>query len=109
MSNINRNFRNTITADVLSFYSLTVSAEEHNVHNIRTRFTRKGNKWANVLDRMISTGKTKSGKTMRQIYRYCHVWLSDIGATDFGCPKFNPNAKYTVDVDEGKIYIHRVA
>lgn len=110
VSNINRRFRNFITADALSFYALTISAEQHNVHDVRVRFTRKGNKWANVLFHMLDTGKPKSGKTMRQIYRYCWAWLSDIGATDFGCPKFNPNANYAVDVDdEGKIYINRVA
>lgn len=106
MSTINKNFRNTITANVISM----CGNEQHDVHAIRIRFTRKGNKWFSVLDRMINTGKAKSGKTMRQIYRYCQVWLSDIGATDFGCPKFNPNANYAVDVDdEGKIFIHRVA
>ena len=65
----------------------TISLCGNEQHAVRTRFTRKGNKWANVLDRMINTGKT-----MRQIYRYCQVWLSDIGATDFSCPKFNQNA-----------------
>lgn len=106
MSTISKKFRDTITEDTISM----CGNEQHDVHAIRTRFTRKGNKWANVLAHMLDTGKSKSGKTMRRIYRYCQVWLSDIGATDFGCSKFNPNANYAVDVDdEGKIYINRVA
>ena len=108
MSNINRDFRNSITSDVLSLCSLTVSAEENSVHNIRTRFTRKGNKWANVLDNMLDTGKAKSGKTMRQIYRYCWTWLMDQGYTgNFDMPLFNAKARYTADIDNGVIYISR--
>ena len=108
MSMNNYNFRKSINANALSFYALTVSAEEHNVHNIRARFTRKGNKWANVLAHMLDTGKAKSGKTMRQVYKYCQTWLMDQGYTDFGMPSFNAKAKYTVDMCDGVIYISRV-
>lgn len=110
VSNINRRFRNFITADMLSFYALTISAEHKNVHDVRMRFTRKGNKWANVLAHMLDTGKAKSGKTMRRIYRHCWAWMKDRGyACNFGMPSFRAKAKYTVNMDDdGVIYINRV-
>lgn len=114
VSNINRRFRNFITADTLSFYAITISAEQHNVHDVRVRFTRKGNKWANVLFHMLDTGKAKSGKTMRQIYRYCWSYMKDRGyAGDFDMPLFNAKAKYSVymdkDDDNGIIYVTNVS
>ena len=112
VSNINRRFRNFITADTLSFYAFTISAEQHNVHDVRVRFTRKGNKWANVLFHMLDTGKAKSGKTMRQIYRYCWAWMKDRGyACNFDMPLFNAKAKYSVymDDDNGIIYVTNVS
>lgn len=112
VSKINRRFRSFITADTLSFYALTISAEQHNVHDIRVRFTRKGNKWANVLFHMLDTGKAKSGKTMRQIYRYCWAYMKDRGyAGDFDIPLFNTKAKYSVymDDDNGIIYVMNVS
>ena len=114
VSNINRRFRNFITADTLSFYAFTIAAEQHNVHDIRVRFTRKGNKWANVLFHMLDTGKAKSGKTMRQIYRYCWAYMKDRGyAGDFDMPLFNAKAKYSVymdkDDDNGIIYVTNVS
>jgi hypothetical protein len=112
VSNINRRFRNFITADTLSFYAFTIAAEQHNVHDIRVRFTRKGNKWANVLFHMLDTGKAKSGKTMRQIYRYCWAYMKDRGyAGDFDIPLFNTKAKYSVymDDDNGIIYVMNVS
>ena len=110
VSKINRRFRSFITADTLSFYGLTISAEQHNVHDIRMRFTRKGNKWANTLAHMLDTGKSKSGKTMRCIYKYCWTWLMDQGYTgNFDMPLFNTKARYTANMDDdGVIYIHRV-
>ena len=110
VSNINYGFRKSITADMLSFYALTIAEEQHNVHDIRVRFTRKGNKWANVLAHMLDTGKAKSGKTMRQIYRYCFAWMKDRGyAGNFDMPSFSTKAKYTVHMDDdGVIYISRV-
>ena len=110
VSKINRNFRNSITADMLSFYALTISAEQQNVHDVRMRFTRKGNKWANVLAHMLDTGKAKSGKTMRRIYRHCWTWMKDREyAGNFGMPSFSAKAKYTVHMDDdGVIYISRV-
>lgn len=113
VSNINRRFRNFITADALSFYAINIAAEQHNVHDVRVRFTRKGNKWANVLAHMLDTGKAKSGKTMRQIYRYCWAWMKDRGyAGDFDMPLFNAKAKYSVymdDDDNGIIYVTNVS
>ena len=114
VSNINRNFRNSITADMLSFYALTIAEEQHNVHDIRVRFIRKGNKWANVLAHMLDTGKAKSGKTMRQIYRYCWAWMKDRGYSgNFDMPLFNEKAKYSVymdkDDDNGIIYVTNVS
>lgn len=113
VSNINRRFRNFITADALSFYALTVPEEQYNVHDIRIRFTRKGNKWANVLFHMLDTGKPKSGKTMRQIYRYCWAWMKDRGyAGDFDMPLFNAKTKYSVYMDNddnGIIYVTNVS
>ena len=114
VSNINYGFRKSITADMLSFYALTIAEEQHNVHDIRVRFTRKGNKWANVLAHMLDTGKAKSGKTMRQIYRYCWAWMKDRGyAGNFDMPLFNENAKYSVymdtDDDNGIIYVTNVS
>ena len=108
MAKINKNFRKSINANALSFYALTVSAEEHDVHDIRARFTRKGNKWANALAHMLDTGKAKSGKTMRQVYKYCQTWLMDQGYTNFGMPSFNSKAKYTANIHDGVIYISRV-
>lgn len=88
VSNINRRFRNFITADALSFYALTISAEQHNVHDVRVRFTRKGNKWTNVLFHMLDAG-------------------------DFDMPLFNAKAKYSVymdkDDDNGIIYVTNVS
>lgn len=111
VSNINRRFRNFITADVLSFYAINISAEQHNVHDVRVRFTRKGNKWDNVLFHMLDTGKAKSGKTMRQIYRYCWAWMKVRGyAGDFDMPLFNTKAKYSVYMDDnGIIYVTNVS
>ena len=110
VSKINRRFRSFITADALSFYSLTIAAEQNNVHDVRVRFTRKGNKWANVLAHMLDTGKAKSGKTMRRIYRHCWAWMKDREyAGNFGMPSFSAKAKYTVHMDDdGVIYISRV-
>lgn len=113
-SNINRRFRNSITAEMLSFYALNISTEQQNVHDVRVRFTRKGNKWANVLAHMLDTGKAKSGKTMRQIYRYCYSWMKDRGyAGNFDMPLFNAKAKYSVymdtDDDNGIIYVTNVS
>ena len=110
VSNINYGFRKSITADMLSFYALTISAEQQNVHDVRVRFTRKGNKWANVLAHMLDTGKAKSGKTMRRIYRHCWAWMKDREyAGNFGMPSFSAKAKYTVHMDDdGVIYISRV-
>lgn len=112
VSKINCRFRSFITADALSFYAITISAEQHNVHDVRVRFTRKGNKWANVLAHMLDTGKAKSGKTMRQIYRYCWAYMKDRGyAGDFDMPLFNAKAKYSVymDDDNGIIYVTNVS
>ena len=114
VSNINYGFRKFITADMLSFYALTIEEEQHNVHDIRVRFTRKGNKWANTLAHMLDTGKAKSGKTMRQIYRYCWAWMKDLGyAGNFDMPLFNEKAKYSVymdtDDDNGIIYVTNVS
>lgn len=114
VSNINYGFRKSITADMLSFYALTIAEEQHNVHDIRVRFTRKGNKWANTLAHMLDTGKAKSGKTMRQIYRYCWAWMKDRGyAGNFDMPLFNEKAKYSVYMDtnddNGIIYVTNVS
>ncbi len=110
VSNINYGFRKSITADMLSFYALTIAEEQKNVHDVRMRFTRKGNKWANTLAHMLDTGKAKSGKTMRQIYRHCWSWMKDRGYSgNFGMPSFSAKAKYTVNMDDdGVIYISRV-
>ena len=114
VSNINYGFRKSITSDMLSFYALTIAEEQQNVHDVRMRFTRKGNKWANVLAHMMETGKAKSGKTMRQIYRYCWSWMKDRGyAGNFDMPLFNEKAKYSVymdtDDDNGIIYVTNVS
>lgn len=114
VSNINYGFRKSITSDMLSFYALTIAEEQQNVHDVRMRFTRKGNKWANVLAHMMDTGKAKSGKTMRQIYRYCWSWMKDRGyAGNFDMPLFNEKAKYSVymdtDDDNGIIYVTNVS
>ena len=114
VSNINRRFRKFITADALSFYALSIVEEQHNVHDIRVRYTRKGNKWANVLFHMLDTGKSKSGKTMCQVYRYCRAWMKDRGyAGNFDMPLFNAKAKYSVYMDEnddnGIIYVTNVS
>lgn len=114
VSKVNRRFRKFITADALSFYALSIAEEQHNVHDVRVRFTRKGNKWANVLFHMLDTGKPKSGKTMRQIYLYCWAWMKDRGyAGNFDMPLFNAKAKYSAymdkDDDNGIIYVTNVS
>ena len=114
VSKINRRFRKFITTDSLSFYTLSIAEEQHNVHDVRIRFTRKGNKWANVLVHMLDTGKPKSGKTMRCIYKHCWAWMKDRGyAGNFDMPLFNAKAKYSVymdkDDDNGIIYVTNVS
>ena len=108
---ISKKFRytiNTNTVDLFS-YSPNCKLQQHVIHDIRIRFTPRGNKYANILNNMIRTGKAKSGKTMRQVYKYLYTLMLDTGATRFGCPKFNADCKYTVELgDDGELYITNV-
>ena len=89
------------------------SGSAHRVYELEKHdrsmiFTRKGKKYFTMLRHMVNHGKAKSGKTMRQIYRYCWTWLMDQGYTgNFDMPLFNAKARYTADMDNGVIYISR--
>lgn len=108
---INKKFRSTVNTTSVGLFNWSegCTMQQHCIHEIRIRFTRKGNKYANVLNHMIKTGKAKSGSTMRQVYKYMYTLMLDSGATRFGCPKFNTNCKYTVSIgDDGELYITNV-
>ena len=66
----------------------------------------KTKKWRNVFVHMIKTRKIKSGKTMRQIYRYvlsgydCHCAYNDL--------PFRKNSKYAAIMIGHDIYIFDV-
>ena len=108
---ISKMFRSTINADTvwLFSYSPNCKLQQHAIHDISMRFTTHGNKYVGILDHMIKTGKSKSGKTMRQVYKYLYTWMLDTGATSFCCQKFNTDCKYTVSIgDDGELYITNV-
>ena len=108
---INKKFRSTVNAGTVGLFSYSPNCklQQHAIHDIRMRFTPNGNKYANILDHMIKTGKAKSGKTMRQVYKYLYTWMLDTGVTRFDCPKFNANCKYTIILgDDGELYITNV-
>ena len=107
---ISKKFRSTVNANTVGLFSYSPNCklQQHAIHDIRMRFTREGNKYANILDRMIKTGKAKSGKTMRQVYKYLYTWMLDTDVSSFDCPKFNANCKYTVEFDNGELYVTNV-
>ena len=116
-----------IMCNPLQFYEDHISEEEwkkfcegidsgsaHHVYEIEKHdynmiFTRKGKKYSAMLRHMVNHGNAKSGKTMRQIYRYCYQYLFDRDWTQFYPPVFNPKAKYIVELgDDNHLYIKNV-
>lgn len=90
------------------------SGSAHRVYELEKHdrsmiFTRKGKKYSNMLRHMVNHGNAKSGKTMRQIYRYCYQYLFDKGWTQFYPPAFNVKCKYIVELgDDRCLYITNV-